>query len=87
MTATNISGTSGQSNYSNYITVPMIYKSTNVSKFNQQIAYNINKKKYYESVIINNNIKNNEPFSNYTPQYYKTSYNSIYSPNISNVPY
>lgn len=49
-----------------------------------QLAYNANKKKYYLDLINKNNKTNNNKFSKYTPQYFNTSYDSIYYPDIPN---
>ena len=85
VTATNRNGTSNPSNYSNYITTPIFIKAKHASIFSPQLIYNINKKKYYINLIKNNNEVsiNNK----YTPMYFETSYDRIYEPNISSVPY
>ena len=51
----------------------------NIYLNSSQLAYNANKHKYYKFIINNNKFNK---FTQYTPQYYVTSYNSIYSPNI-----
>lgn len=45
-----------------------------------QLAYNENKKKYYKYIIQKNKKIQNQKFKKYTPQYYYSSYNSIYNP-------
>lgn len=52
-----------------------------------QLAVIANRRKYYSYVINQNNKLFNRKFQRYTPVYYQTGYNSIYSPNISIVPY
>jgi len=52
-----------------------------------QLAYQANKRKYYKYVINNNNKIFNSKFKPYTPLYFQTSYNRIYNPNISQIPY
>jgi hypothetical protein len=52
----------------------------NIYRNSPQLAYNANQKKYYEYVIAKNNKLFNKSFSNYSPLYYNTSYQSIYRP-------
>jgi hypothetical protein len=53
-----------------------------------QLAYNANKRKYYNYVIQKNNKIFNNKFTPYTPLYFNTSYNRIYKyPNVSSIPY
>jgi hypothetical protein len=52
-----------------------------------QLAVNENRRKYYLYVINKNNKLFNKKFQKYTPIYYRTCYNSIYTPNVSIVPY
>jgi len=62
----------------------MVY---NIYLNSPQLAYNANKKKYYIYVINKNKKISNMKYSNYTPSYFRTSYNSIYNPNEEIKPY
>jgi hypothetical protein len=59
----------------------------NIQLNSPQLAYQQNMKKYYKTVIYKNNKIFNRKFKPYTPLYFQTSYDRIYYPNISNVPY
>jgi hypothetical protein len=50
------------------------------SKLNPQLAYNLNKKKYYVYIINKNKKITNEKFRSYTPLYFNTSYDQMYYP-------
>jgi hypothetical protein len=56
---------------------------------NPQLAFNINRKKYYESIILKNQKARESPLpSKYPPRYFLSGYNSIYDPpDISVIPY
>ena len=62
----------------------MVY---NIYLNSPQLAYNANKKKYYIYVINKNKKISNMKDTKYTPLYFRTSYNSIYTPNQSSIPY
>ena len=62
----------------------MVY---NIYLNSPQLAYNANKKKYYIYVINKNKKILNMKDTKYTPLYFRTSYNSIYNPNQSSIPY
>ena len=63
----------------------MVY---NIYLNSPQLAYNANKKKYYQYIIQKNKEIANKKFTNYTPLYFNTSYNKIFQyPNLSVVPY
>jgi hypothetical protein len=51
-----------------------------------QLAVIANRRKYYLYVIKQNDKLFNKKFQKYTPVYYQTAYNSIYTPNISTIP-
>jgi hypothetical protein len=57
-----------------------------IQRNNAQLAYNINKKKYYESIIIKNQAIQNKTITKYPPSYFMTSYNLMYYPQISTIP-
>ena len=63
----------------------MVY---NIYLNSPQLAYNANKKKYYESIIKKNKQINSiiHP-KKYSPLYFRSSYYSIYSPNVVITPY
>jgi hypothetical protein len=63
----------------------MVY---NIYLNSPQLAYNAQKKKYYNYIIKKNNKIFNAKFKPYGPLYFATSYDSIYSyPNQSVIPY
>jgi hypothetical protein len=59
----------------------------NIQLNSPQLAYQQNIRKYYKYVINKNNKIFNKKFQKYSPLYFQTSYDRIYMPNISNVPY
>jgi hypothetical protein len=62
----------------------MVY---NIYLNSPQLAYNANKKKYYIYVINKNKKISNMKDRKYTPLYFRTSYDSIYTPNQIIKPY
>lgn len=54
---------------------------------NNQLAYNIQLKKYHLYLINKNKKIQNKKLSPYNNQYFQTSYDRIYKPTISLVPY
>ena len=62
----------------------MVY---NIYLNSPQLAYNANKKKYYIYVINKNKKISNMKDTKYTPLYFRTSYDLIYNPNQSSIPY
>ncbi len=52
-----------------------------------QLACQANRHKYYQYVINKNKKLFNNKFHKYTPIYFQTSYDRIYRPNISIIPY
>lgn len=52
-----------------------------------QLAYNANQKKYYLFVIQKNKIINMKNIKKYPPIYFRTSFDDIYYPNQSSIPY
>ena len=63
-----------------------IINNIKLTNNNPQIAYNINKKKYYYALIQKNKIILNSKFKKYTPIYFRTGYDSIYYPNKITIP-
>jgi hypothetical protein len=63
-----------------------MYKCNNYNKINEQLLVNLNRKKYYLYVIERNKKLNSNLPKKYTPNYFYTSYDRIYNPNISQVP-
>ena len=57
-----------------------------INQINQQLLINMNRKKYYLSIIKKNNYFAEKLPKKYPPQYYWTAYKGIIYPNISNVP-
>ena len=53
---------------------------------NNQLAYNINLKKYHLYVINKNKEIANKKFGPYSNEYFQTSYDRFFRPNISLVP-
>jgi hypothetical protein len=62
----------------------MVY---NIYLNSPQLAYNANKKKYYIYVINKNKQLSEKKINQYSPYYFRTSYNSIYNPNEEIKPY
>jgi len=62
-----------------------IYNAIQIT--NPQIAYNLNKRKYYLYLIYKNQKINNRKITQYTPLYFNTAYNRILYPNKQNVTY
>ena len=62
-----------------------IYNALQIT--NPQVAYNLNKKRYYLYLIQKNQKFKNRPFTPYTPLYFSTSYDRIYNPIKQNVTY
>lgn len=61
-------------------------KCSNINYTNQQLLVNMNRKKYYQSLIKKNNYYAQPLPRKYSPQYYWTSYDGIFYPNISTIP-
>ena len=57
-----------------------------VIQSNNQLAYNINLKKYHLYVINKNKKIENKKFGPYSNEYFQTSYDRIFQPDISLVP-
>jgi len=55
----------------------------NIQLNSPQLAYNINMKKYYLSIIKKNKIIDNNYNNNYNNNYFRTSYSRIYVPSKS----
>ena len=63
------------------------YPIYNIQLNSPQLAYNLNKKKYYLYVINKNNKIKNKPITpKYSPLYYKTGYDLIFNPNEIIIP-
>ena len=62
-----------------------IYNALQIT--NPQVAYNLNKKRYYLYLIQKNQKFKNRPFTPYTPLNFSTSYDRIYNPIKQNVTY